>query len=226
MQGRIERLGTFRAYSRAERVADLSIHLLGVGGAIAGVMALAASVLPRGADGEILSLSLYCGGLLAMMTLSAAYHHLARTPFAKGILQRFDRAAIFTMIAGTYTPFALLRIGGTAGSALLVFVWGLALVGVGFTLFAPRAAARVSIALYLAMGWSMLPVLGELFGAVAGPVAVLVVVGGVIYTGGVVFHLWERLRFHNAIWHACVLAGAVCHYAAVYTAFALSGGGA
>ena len=158
-----------------------------------------------------------------MFTLSALYN-FARNPARKFVLRQLDQSAIFVMIAGTYTPFAVLKIGGTAGTALMIFVWALALIGLVLKVARPGRADGLSLVLYLAMGWSVIFALEPLFRSVAVPVFVLLVVGGVIYTVGVVFHLWSNLRFHNAIWHGCVLVGAACHYVAVFGSIALSNG--
>jgi len=208
-----------RPYTAAERRVDLWLHIVALGAAIVGVVVLAATVLPGLSERAAISLSIYAGGLLAMLGLSALYNHFIRRPALKSLFRRLDNAAIYAMIAGTYTPFALVKIGRVDGIALLVFVWIAALIGIVLKLAAPGKAEALAIGLYMIAGWCILPLLDRLFASVALPVAVLVVIGGIIYTTGVPFHLWTRLRFHNAIWHACVVTAAACHYAAIYLAF-------
>lgn len=195
------------------------LHIVGIGAAVIGVAILAATVLPTATEREAVSLSVYAGGLLAMLVLSALYNHFIRRPALKNLFRRLDNAAIFAMIAGTYTPLALVKIGRVDGIALLVFVWVVALIGIVLKLAAPGKTEALGITLYIVTGWCILPLLDRLFASVALPVSVLVVIGGVIYTTGVPFHLWTRLRFHNAIWHACVVTAAACHYTAIYMAF-------
>ena len=120
------------------------------------------------------------------------------------------------MIAGTYTPFALITIGGSLGGALLASVWLMATIGVLFKLLWPTRLERASVFIYLALGWLGLPAVGSLIAALPATVVMLVGIGGVLYTIGVAFHLWETLPLHNALWHALVLAAAGCHYVAVF----------
>jgi hemolysin III len=183
------------------------------------VAVLLALAFPAATAGTLASLLLYSAGLLAMLSFSALYN-LTVTPRRKEILRRLDHSAIYLMIAGTYTPFAL-KIGGMQGIVLLSVLWGVAALGIALKLLRPRRGDGLSLVLYLAMGWSMLFALRPLIDAVTASVLVLLMAGGIVYTLGVVFHLWQRLRFNNAIWHLCVLAGAACHYAAVLNALVL-----
>jgi hemolysin III len=215
--------GPFPDFDPAERVADGVIHVVGVSAGAVGSAVLLAVGLPGAGVATAVSLPLYAAGLLAMLTFSALYN-LTRHPERKERLRRFDHAAIFVMIAGSYTPFALVKIGGGWGIGLLVFVWVLAILGVVLKLTRPRRGDGLSIVLYLVMGWSVVVAVVPLVEAVAPPVFVLLVAGGVIYTVGVGVHLLRRLRFHNAVWHLCVLIAAGCHYAAVFAAVALPGG--
>ena len=117
--------------------------------------------------------------------------------------------AIYLLIAGTYTPFALVALGDRAGLGLLGTVWMVALAGSALAWLRPRQFERTGIVLYLALGWIGLPLLDRLIAA-----------GGMLYTAGVGFHLWHRLPGHNAVWHGFVLAAAACHYFAVLNTLA------
>lgn len=198
-------------YSAAELRADAAIHALGVGFAIG-----AAAWLWSHASG--LALVVYGLGLVATLTASAAYnlHHGAY----KEWLRRIDHAMIFIMIAGTYTPFVVLRL--PAGPALWLggLVWCGAILGVVLKLLFPRRFERMSLALYLGLGWAVVAAFDPLMGAVARSTFDLLVLGGILYTAGVPLCLMERLPFHNALWHAFVLAGAICHFIAVSSEFA------
>ena len=163
------------------------------------------------------SLAIYGLSLLAMLGFSAAYH-LLPAPAWKGVLQRLDHAAIFVKIAGTYTPFAWIKIGGLSGYALLGSVWGIALLGAAGKLLFNRHWKGLDIALYLALGWAGLAALNPLIASLTPKVLALLAIGGVLYSVGVIFHLWESLKYQNAIWHAFVLAATCFHFSAVTTA--------
>jgi hemolysin III len=204
-------------YTPPERIADLCIHAIGV---TASVIALAALIF-IGVESKtalwILALVIYGLALVATFSFSAGYH-VAMRPKLKEWLRRLDHAAIFLMIAGTYTPFILIKMNNAWGLGLLAVVWGMAAIGIAIKLFAPRYLEGISTALYLMQGWAILAAWEPLMTAVSGHVLTLLMVGGVLYTVGVVFHLWERLPFQNAIWHGFVLSAASCHYAAVMVA--------
>lgn len=201
-------------YSRRELRADAAVHLLGLAGSAVALAALLAVVVPSGDTLPIVAASVYCTGLVAMLWLSAAYNLVRRGDW-KERLRRADHAAIFLMIAGTYTPFALVSLGGVAGHALLALVWLIAAAGIFLKLLYPRRYERISIGLYLGLGWIGLPLVGVLVAVLPPGALVPLAIGGVLYTVGVGFHLWERLPYHNAVWHGFVLAAAGCHYAAV-----------
>jgi hemolysin III len=211
----------FHPYSRPERVADAAIHVLGVACGLAACIALALVALPRGDAALAIGIGLYAGGLISMLGFSALYN-MTRAPRWKSMFRRLDHAAIFVMIAGTYTPFALIAIGGAWGIGLLAFVWLVAAAGVALKLVCPRRFERFSLAAYLLLGWCILPLLGPLFAAVSLPGIILLAAGGLLYSLGVVFHVWTRLPYHNAIWHALVLVAAGCHFAAVLREIVLS----
>lgn len=203
-------------YTRAEIIADGIVHALGVKLAIVGVAALTIAAASRAGPLELGSLAIYGFGLLSVLTISALYNLWPVSP-TKWVLRRFDHSAIYVLIAGTYTPF-LAQLEAAQAAPLLVILWGTALVGVTLKLAFPGRFDRVAIPLYLAMGWS--GVLGgePLFDALSPTALWLIVIGGLIYCAGIVFHLWESLRYQNAIWHVFVLAGSVCLYFAVFDA--------
>jgi hemolysin III len=211
-----------RVYTFAERLADGGVHAIGIGASVLGVAALmiAARNLPAG---SIVSLGVYGFGLVAVFACSACYH-LASEARLKSILRRFDHAAIYVKIAGTYTPFAAIKMGDAAGFALLGAVWAITAFGATAKLLWPGRLVRTSYVLYLAQGWAIVAAFGPFASAVSGRVLALLVVGGVTYTVGVIFHLWERLPFHNAVWHALVLVASACHFAAIVDAVGLAPG--
>jgi hemolysin III len=204
----------FPIYTRAERIADVCVHIIGL---VAGPVAFIALIVTAALLAEahvIVSASIYGVGLLAMLICSALYN-IARPGRAKEILRRFDHAAIFLMIAGSYTPFALSKIGGVWGWAVLVFVWSVAVGGIIVKFLCPRRMEGLTVALYLLLGWSVVVVLEPLFTAMSATAITLLMIGGVLYSVGAGLHLWRALPYHNAAWHALVLAAAGCHYAAI-----------
>lgn len=197
------------------------VHVVGLALGLVACIALALMSLPAAAAAHLSGLGPYAGGLLTMLGCSALSNMLGDGPW-NGMFRRLDHAAIFVMIAGTYTPFALVSIGGWWGTGLLVFVWTIAACGVALKLLDADRFRRLSVAAYLLLGWSVLAALGPLTEAVSTRGFVLLVSGGVIYSVGVLFYLWQRLRYHKAIWHIFVLVAAACHYAAVVSEVVLS----
>ena len=200
-------------YSRGERVADAAVHVLGLAAALAGCALLAAAAPRPAGVRAAAALGLYAAGLVAMLTCSALYNLAGDGP-RKAVLRRLDHAAIFVMIAGTYTPVALLAIGGASGLRLLAVVWAGAAGGAALELLAPARFARISIAAYLLLGWTGLA-LDPLLAALPPRDLALLAGGGLVYSLGVAVHLSTRLPYHNALWHAFVLVAAACHYAVV-----------
>jgi len=201
-------------YTIRERVADGCIHLVGVAASLVALIALLIIGVKSQAMLWVVSLTIYGLALVATFSCSAGYHLVVR-PKLKEVLRRLDHAAIFLMIAGTYTPFILIKMNTPWGLGLLAVVWTMAAIGIAIKLFAPRFLDRLSTALYLVQGWAVIAAWEPLMSAMPGRVLTLLMAGGVLYTIGVVFHLWERLPYQNAIWHGFVLSAASCHFAAV-----------
>ncbi len=204
----------FPQYTTRERLADGCIHAVGVTASLVALAALLVVGVKSQATLWIVSLTIYGVALVAMFTCSAGYNLIVR-PKVKAVFRRLDHAAIFLMIAGTYTPFVLIKMNDFWGYTLLAVVWTMAALGIAIKLFAPRYLDGVSTALYLVQGWAVIVAWHPLVSAVPERAALLLMIGGVLYTLGVVFHLWERLPYQNAIWHGFVLAAASVHFAAV-----------
>ncbi len=200
--------------ARSEIMADMAVHMLGLGAAVAGCILLGAALPPSAGMFEGAALGLYGAGLLAMLGCSALYN-LARPGPRKARLRRLDHAAIFVMIAGTYTPVALLGIGGGAGWALFGAVWVGALGGAALKLTAPARFERAAILAYLLLGWAGVAALEALLTRLTPTDLALLLAGGLLYSLGVPVHLARRLPYHNALWHCLVVAAAACHYAVV-----------
>jgi hemolysin III len=210
----------FKTYTRAEHLADVTAHIAGVVCGLAGATALMFAAAPGGPL-VIAGALLYAIGLLSMLSFSAAYNLWPPSP-TKEMLRRFDHAAIFVMIAGSLTPFVLNRVGGAWGFGLLAVVWSVAVLGVVMKIVFPRRWERLSIVLYVGLGLSILVVGDRLVQAIAPSSLALLVAGCVIYLVGIVFHLWERLPFQNAVWHWLVLTAAGLHFGAIIQEVAAS----
>jgi hemolysin III len=201
-------------YDRAELIADGIVHGVGVfGGLVAATVLVVLTAIYAGAF-EVFAVSVYVAGLLTMLVLSATYN-LWPVSRAKWILRRFDHSAIYVLIAATYTPVIMQVKDSIFAVAMLIGVWCVAIVGVVLKLALPGRYDRFAVGLYLAMGWSGVMLYDAVVAALPAMALWFVVAGGALYSFGVIFHAWQRLRFQNAIWHSFVLLGAACHYTAV-----------
>jgi len=201
-------------YSGPERNADAAVHAAALLAVPVGCILLVLRA-PFPPDARLaVALGLYMIGLVATFACSAAYNLAPAGPL-RARLRRADHAAIFIMIAGTYTPVSLLAIGGPFAAALLTFVWTGALLGAAMKLFAPGRFERSSIVAYLLLGWVGVVALVPLSRALTAGQLGLLAAGGLLYSLGVLVHLATRLAYNVAIWHALVLAAAACHYALV-----------
>jgi hemolysin III len=201
-------------YDRVELIADGVVHAIGIlfGIIAATVLVVLTAVYATALD--IVAVSIYVGGLLSMLVLSATYNlwPVSRT---KWVLRRFDHSAIYLLIAATYTPFIMELRDSVMALALLIGVWCVAIFGIVLKLGWPGRFDRVAVGLYLALGWSGVMLYDSVVGALPRMSLWLVLAGGALYSLGVIFHAWRRLRFQNVIWHCFVLLGAACHYTAV-----------
>ena len=207
-----------RLYTRHEQTADAAVHILGIVFAINASLWLLWHVT---GVSVLLSVSIYCVGLVAMIGCSAAYNLTPSSKPSKTILRRLDHAAIFIMIAATYTPFAVNRLGATSGTIILAVVWICATFGVVMKLVWPRRFEWLSLGLYLAMGWVIVTVILPLSASLAEVNFWLLMAGGIVYSAGVIFYVMERIPYHRAIWHGFVLAAAVLQFGSILGEFAL-----
>ena len=206
-----------RLYSKHERLADAIVHVAGVVFAINASLWLLWHVTGLSV---LVSVSVYCVGLLAMTGFSAAYNLMPSYRPSKTILRRFDHAAIFIMIAATYTPLAVNRLGGASGDIILAIIWAAATFGVVMKVLFPRRFEIASLVLYLLMGWLVVAVIQPVAASLAAVDFWLLVAGGGVYSVGVLFYVFERIPYHRAIWHAFVLAAAVLQFSGIWGEFA------
>lgn len=203
----------YPAYAVSERIADGTMHFLGVTGALTGTLWLLIWAVGAASTGQAAALAIYGATLIATFTTSAIYH---MTPWEnlRPTLRRIDHAAIYLKIAGTYTPLVVM-IGSLSAYLVLAAVWGLAVFGMIRKLFFWRDKHLQGTILYLVMGWMSVILVGSLLPIVPVTVIWLIAAGGGLYTLGVVFHIWESLKFSNAIWHAFVVAASACFFVAI-----------
>lgn len=205
---------SLKQYSVNEEIANSIIHGLGVVFGIVSLTILLTLTYSFGTTSHFVSYLIYGTSLILLYTSSTLYHAL---PFlgAKKFFKVCDHVSIYLLIAGTYTPFLVLNIGGSLGWTLLAVVWSCAFVGIAFKFFFVGQFTFVSTIVYLAMGWMMMFAIKPLSDALTGSGLAWIIAGGLAYSGGTVFYLLKKVRFHHAAWHLCVLTGSVFHFISI-----------
>ncbi len=204
----------------AARMADLVIHLIGLVTALFGGGVLLGLALGLGRLSQAGAVGVYAGGLLLMLAFSTAYNFAAER--TRPLFRRFDHAGIFLMIAGSYTPFTTHVLTGVWAWGMTIAVWSIALLGALGKLFLPGMGRRVWIGLYLALGWIVLVALKPIVEGLSWVTLMLLALGGVVYTTGVLFYVNKRLKYYRAIWHGHVVAAAGVHWVAILTGVVLA----
>jgi hemolysin III len=196
-----------------ERFNSIS-HLVGAALALAGMVVLVVLASLQGDPWKVVSFSIYGASLFLLYTLSTLYHSLRGR--AKQIFRKLDHVAIYLLIAGTYTPFTLIILRGAWGWTLFAVIWGLAIVGIIVDSLHREGSRAIQMVIYLLMGWLILVAMKPLVQVLDKGALVLLVLGGVFYTSGIVFYVIdERMKHAHGIWHLFVLAGSISHYLAV-----------
>lgn len=193
-----------------ERFNSIS-HLAGAGLALAGAIVLVTLAARLGDPWKLVSFSIYGAMLVTLYVFSTMYHSVRGR--AKDILRKLDHCAIYLLIAGTYTPFALVSLRGSWGWWLLGIVWSLALFGIAQELWLGRRTRVLSLILYVLMGWLALVAVVPLWHALTPAGFGWLLAGGALYTGGLVFYATDhKLRHGHGMWHLCVVSGSGCHF--------------
>lgn len=222
--GRLSWLDPERAALIEERI-NAATH--GVGALVAlaaGAVLITLSVI-YGDRWAVIGASVYCASLLLLYTASTLYHAVSHVPI-KARLKVFDHCMIYVLIAGTYTPFTLTSLRGPWGWTLFGLIWGLALAGIVFKLYYTGRFRWLSTGIYIGMGWLVLIAIEPLLRLVPPSALVWLLAGGLAYTFGTIFYMSRRLPYAHAIWHLFVIAGSVCHFAAVLIQVMAAGAGA
>lgn len=202
-------------YSRGEELANRCTHGMGALLSMIGVALLIGMALDQHDGSRVVSAAVYGGAMITFYCLSTAYHSV-RKPHTRYLFRILDHVSIYLMIAGSYTPFALVTLKGAWGWSLFGTVWGLGTLGAVAKLFTVHRLRVIGPLLYILLGWVVVIALKPLSAALAANGMLLLFLGGGAYTVGVLFYLWDRLPFNHAIWHLFVLAGSACHFGAIF----------
>lgn len=195
-------------------IANSITHGIGIIFGIAALPVLGTLAAAKNNIPAVVGASVYGFCFLLLFTFSSLYHAFQH-PRVKKVLHVFDHVSIYFLIAGTYTPFLLNYMMNATGITMLVVLWSLTFLGIFFKLFFTGKFNFVSTLIYVGMGWILLFSGKQFFQAVPWPVLLMIIIGGGLYSIGVIFYLWEKLYYHHVIWHLFVLAAAICHYVAV-----------
>ena len=198
-------------YSFKEELFNSITHGVGALFSIAALVVLVAFASIKGDVWKIVSFSIYGATLFLLYLFSTLYHSICLEK-AKRVLRIFDHASIFLLIAGSYTPIALVAIRGTWGWSILAVVWSLALLGIILNIISIERTKKISTVLYVLMGWMLVVAIKPMLQMVPHGLFVWLLIGGIIYTLGVIFYLCRKIPFNHGIWHLFVLGGSVTHY--------------
>lgn len=203
-----------RRLSLGEEIANSATHGAGLVAFVIGLPVLVGTAAERGDALQIVGCGVFASCLVLLYLASTIYHALPPSR-AKRLFRLFDHIAIYLVIAGSYTPFLLGVLRGPFGWTLCAVVWGLAALGILHKLLLGMRFPQASTAFYLGMGWLAVVAIGPIAGQLPASGLAWLAAGGLLYTVGVVFFAWERLRYGHVVWHLFVLAGSACHFVAV-----------
>jgi len=201
-------------YTFREELAHGISHGIGTVLAVAGLVVLLVTTARYGEVRHVVSAAIY-GTSLILLYLSSTLYHLISSPRVKRLFQQLDHSMIYVLIAGTYTPLTLVTLHGAWGWSLFGVVWGLAACGLLLELVIRKKFQWLSLILYLMMGWLLVIAIKPLLLSLATGGLLLLLLGGLLYTVGIIFYVWKRLSYHHAIWHLFVLGGSTAHFFAV-----------
>lgn len=214
MKTKPTRATAFDRQTLGEEIANATIHGIGALLSIAGLVLMVVFAALRGTAMHVVAVSIF-GATLVLLYLASTIYHAITNERAKRVLQILDHSAIYLLIAGTYTPFTLVAVGGAFGWTVFGIVWGMAAAGIVFKAFFTGRYEIVAVGMYLVMGWLVVFAIKPLWTAMDPWGLAWLGLGGLSYTAGVVFYAWHRLPFAHSIWHLFVLGGSICHFFAV-----------
>ncbi len=199
-------------YTLGEEIFNSVSHGVGALLAIIGGSVVVTLAAVYGGPLQVAACTIYAVSLFLLYTMSTLYHAFP-FPRVKRLFRIFDHSTIFILIAGTYTPFMLLALhGNTKGLVIFIINWAAAVIGIAFNAISLEKFAKPSLVLYVVMGWSIIFAIGDVVQALPLGGLVLLFLGGLFYTVGIVFYVLKKIRYMHAIWHLFVMAGSVLHY--------------
>lgn len=204
----------YRQLSVGEEIFNSISHGIGILLSIAGLVLLVVFAAIKGNVWHIVSFSVFGTTLVLLYLASTLYHSFTKEKI-KNLFARFDHAAIFLLIAGTYTPFLLTVLRGALGWTLFGIIWAVAIAGIVIRSIYLTRFRKLMVGLYLAMGWLIVVAIGPLLKHVPGISLLFLLLGGIMYSVGVIFYAWRNLKYGHGIWHLFVLAGSILHFFAV-----------
>jgi hemolysin III len=202
-------------YSPNEERLNIGSHALGLALSFIGLLLLVQRAVMHGNAWHVVSFSIYGASMIALFAASTAYH-MAHDPPRRARLRIVDHAAIYLLIAGTYTPFTLVTLNGVIGWVIFGITWGMALLGIVKKLFFTGRYELFSVLMYVVMGWFIVFFIKPLVESFPAPGLALLLAGGIAYTVGAVLYGFHRIRYNHAVFHLFVLAGSICHFLAIY----------
>jgi hemolysin III len=205
---------TDKGFTIQQEIVHSTIHGFGILFGIISIPILTALAAKNANVPAIVGASIYGFTFLMLFTFSTTYHGFQQ-PQVKKVLEIFDHISIYFLIAGTYTPFILIYLRNPFGDMLLIILWSLTVLGIFFKIFFTGRFEIISVIIYIAMGWILLVGGKRFFAAMPSNVITFIIIGGALYSIGIIFYLWNGLKWSHAVWHFMVLAAAVCHYVAV-----------
>ncbi|PNR96457.1 PAQR family membrane homeostasis protein TrhA [Petrotoga olearia] len=208
-------LDNIEKFTTGEEIANAVIHGIGALLSIAALVLLVVFSAINGQPWSIFSSAIYGSSLIILYLSSTLYHSFQRKKI-KDLFEIFDHSAIYILIAGTYTPFALVTLNGSLGWIIFFVVWVLAAIGIIFKIFFVKRFRILSTILYIAMGWLVVFAMEPLVSNLDFWGLFWLVIGGILYTVGTIFYVWRKIPYHHALWHLIVLAGSICHFFSVF----------
>jgi hemolysin III len=210
-----------RLFTLGEEIAHSITHGVGAALSIAGLTLLVVLAVSNRNTYQIISFSIY-GASLVILYLASTLYHGFQHPRVKRVFKVFDHASIYLLIAGTYTPFLLVSLRSTLGWTLLAVIWGIAILGVGFKALFIDRFQKISVLVYILMGWLSVVLIKEMMVNIPPGGLILIALGGFLYTVGVIFYALQKIPYMHVVWHFFVLGGSICHYFAVLLYLALA----
>jgi len=211
----VKDLDNIEKFTTGEEIANAVIHGIGALLSIAALVLLVVFSAINGQPWSIFSSVIYGSSLIILYLSSTLYHGFQRKKI-KDLFEIFDHSAIYILIAGTYTPFALITLSGRLGWIIFSVVWVLAAIGIIFKIFFVKRFRILSTILYIAMGWLVVFAMEPLVTNLDFWGVFWLVIGGILYTVGTIFYVWRKIPYHHALWHLIVLAGSICHFFSVF----------